>query len=363
MAFTKTWQGDTSGAWATDTNWAPISLRNATYRWTASGSGTNEYYCELAGGGNPGLLQPTSVYADSVALTSGSLGSLAAARWGWGNNDTLGFNTVYVRLSDGADPDSKDRDWVTFTKAPAATENVRIPAGAGDLDGGDFSGTAINEFVVEDGYTGTIGAEGDPLIIDPDAFRFAGLGESYVDIYTANISPQIFKTAAAGTGLRGLYLTGSNIATVNVMGGALGIAARAGETSTVATVRVIGSDADVWVGAGTTLTTMYQTNGNSEQRCASTTTTVYGGTLHTKESGAITTMNVRGGEVFPESTGTITTLNAEDGAVDFTTSGAPRTVTTLKQNPGSTVNYDPAVLTVTNRSAPDYPISLVSSKP
>ena len=30
-------------------------LTSATYKWTASGSGTNEYYCELAGGGDPSI--------------------------------------------------------------------------------------------------------------------------------------------------------------------------------------------------------------------------------------------------------------------------------------------------------------------
>ncbi len=85
------------------------SLVNATYRWTLSGGGTNEYYCELAAGGDPGLTQPRSVTLDGKfnLAASGAVGSLAAGTWAWGDGDTLGYSTVYVRLADGSDPDSK----------------------------------------------------------------------------------------------------------------------------------------------------------------------------------------------------------------------------------------------------------------
>jgi hypothetical protein len=90
------------------------SLVNSTYRWTASGSGTNEYYVELAAGGDPSLTEATSVYLDGHynLATNGTVGSLAAGEWDWGDNDSLGYSTVYVRLADGADPDSKPTDYV-----------------------------------------------------------------------------------------------------------------------------------------------------------------------------------------------------------------------------------------------------------
>lgn len=91
------------------------SLVNATYRWTLSGSGTNEYYCELAAGGNPSLTSKTDVVEDDTYMTSGTLGALAAGEWAYGDNDTLGFSTFYVRLTDGADPDSKATDFINIT--------------------------------------------------------------------------------------------------------------------------------------------------------------------------------------------------------------------------------------------------------
>lgn len=93
-----------------------VSLVNSTYKWTASGSGTNEYYCELAGGGDPSLTEPDDVTTDGTYKldTNGTLGSLNAGEWDWGDNDSLGYSTVYVRLDDGADPDTKNDKWVSM---------------------------------------------------------------------------------------------------------------------------------------------------------------------------------------------------------------------------------------------------------
>jgi hypothetical protein len=91
-----------------------LSLVIATYKWTASGSGTNEYYCEAAAGGDPSLTEAKccSLNGAFTLATNGTLGSLNASEWDWGDNDTLGYSTVYVRLADGVDPDSKSPGFV-----------------------------------------------------------------------------------------------------------------------------------------------------------------------------------------------------------------------------------------------------------
>lgn len=95
------------------------SVRTASYRWTASASGTNEYYLEAAAGGNPGLGgNPGHVIANNTPLAAGTVGSLAAGQWAYADNDTLGFSTIYVRLTDGTDPDSKALDYVLAGKNP-----------------------------------------------------------------------------------------------------------------------------------------------------------------------------------------------------------------------------------------------------
>ena len=75
-------------------------------KWLKSSSGTNEYYYVTLAGGNPFLVtEPDYITMDGVVLTSGTVGSLSDHEWDYGNNDALGFNTVYVRDETG-DPDS-----------------------------------------------------------------------------------------------------------------------------------------------------------------------------------------------------------------------------------------------------------------
>jgi hypothetical protein len=48
----------------------------------------------------------------SQCATSTRTTALTAGTWDYADNDTLGFSTIYVRLSDGADPDSKADGYV-----------------------------------------------------------------------------------------------------------------------------------------------------------------------------------------------------------------------------------------------------------
>lgn len=75
--------------------------------WEASGSGTNEYYYNSATIFPDGVVPTASmtVKESATALTWGALGSLVASGFGYGDNDSLGFNTIYVRTAAGADPD------------------------------------------------------------------------------------------------------------------------------------------------------------------------------------------------------------------------------------------------------------------
>jgi len=98
-------------------------------KWTASGSGTNEYYAEASAGGDPSLSEDNLEIViaphspDAYRATKATVGSLAAGEWGYGDNDTLGFNTVYIRLTDGADPDTEGNFHVVRYK-PAYIANT-----------------------------------------------------------------------------------------------------------------------------------------------------------------------------------------------------------------------------------------------
>ncbi|MHA2069819.1 MAG: hypothetical protein ACXABY_36100, partial [Candidatus Thorarchaeota archaeon] len=121
-------------AWQTD-NYVPaggVNLVSATYKWSASGSGTNEFYCELAGGGDPSLADPVDVMENYSYISEGTMGSLSASEWDYGDNDSLGYSTIYIRLSDDADPDSKASGYVWSD-------------GADLTDGTDSSGTLAQD--------------------------------------------------------------------------------------------------------------------------------------------------------------------------------------------------------------------------
>ena len=116
------------------------NIRNGRYVWTASGSGTNEYYLSVIGGGSSGLaLEPVYIRSNEVRLVKGTLGSLAVDTWGWGDNDTLGYNTVYIRLADGTDPDTKAVDYIqAYGAAQLATVNYSQGILFNDTDRGSL---------------------------------------------------------------------------------------------------------------------------------------------------------------------------------------------------------------------------------
>jgi hypothetical protein len=114
-----------------------VDLTSATYDWALSASGTNEYYCTLAGGGNPSLDEPNAVNIRDTYRYKNSLGQLVPGQWGWGNNDTLGFSTVYVRLDDSVDPDTKGTNFVSAHKAweiPSSFLSIRVINVTGNND-------------------------------------------------------------------------------------------------------------------------------------------------------------------------------------------------------------------------------------
>lgn len=74
--------------------------------WIASGSGTDEYYL-VNTAAFYSADEPDRLYENAVQMVKSTVRTLGIAQWAWGDNDALGYNTIYVRLSDGTDPDLK----------------------------------------------------------------------------------------------------------------------------------------------------------------------------------------------------------------------------------------------------------------
>lgn len=115
------------------------SLRNARYYWTASMDTVppGQFFVRSSDTTNPGMNQnpsiankPSSVLIDGAAATEGTLGVLAAGEWAYGDLDTLGYKTIYVRLAADADPDSQAVDFIKHSPMRIDSFN-----GITDVDG------------------------------------------------------------------------------------------------------------------------------------------------------------------------------------------------------------------------------------
>ena len=100
-------------------------LVDAGNHWTVSASGTNEYYL-LNTAPFYSAAKPDKIYINGVEVVEGTVGSLGITQWDYGNNDTLGYDTIYVRLADGADPDIKAAVDESFVKKATATASTDL---------------------------------------------------------------------------------------------------------------------------------------------------------------------------------------------------------------------------------------------
>lgn len=84
-----------------------VEFSHTDYTWVES-STSNEYYLQYQNG-DPSLDSDVldGLLVKGVALTSGTVGSLSDGEWGFGDGDTLGYNTIYLRYKD-EDPSSYD---------------------------------------------------------------------------------------------------------------------------------------------------------------------------------------------------------------------------------------------------------------
>lgn len=93
------------------------------HEWHRSSQGEGEYYVTGPGGTRSHVTDRIKIRPDSILKVGGVdiggavgyAGSLEGTSFGYGDNDDLGFETLYLRLEDGANPRSKGRDYVTLS--------------------------------------------------------------------------------------------------------------------------------------------------------------------------------------------------------------------------------------------------------
>lgn len=105
---------------------AVTSIRTAALKWSASpAGGAGTFSVDLLGGGDPTIANPSVVREGGQDMPRGTISALKAGQFAYGDIDTLGFNTVYVRLTDAADPDSKAVDYLQAVAGVDIEYNLR----------------------------------------------------------------------------------------------------------------------------------------------------------------------------------------------------------------------------------------------
>ena len=162
-------------------------LTSATYKWTTSNAGANnEWYCEIAAGGDPSLEDSHLLLLNGTAATESNalvdvapdLGNLNDHEWGYGDNDALGYDTFYFR-DDSGDPDTSGvlletpvqkcirvyaMSYITVDGIDA--NNGYNPSGSLFVTGGCDHVTVKNLEASWNGYTGIVIGTGTNCTVD-----------------------------------------------------------------------------------------------------------------------------------------------------------------------------------------------------
>lgn len=303
-------------------NWNKLSLVNSTYAWTVSASGTNEYYVRLSGGTDPSLSEPPNVYEGGAAMTAGTVGALAVGEWDYADNDTLGYSTIYVRLSASAtavDPDDNPSDYVTYGKLPVANDDLGFLF-SGTMSGSDQSSIEYDDIEVYSTCTGAAGTQDDYLKLDQgtaNSVVFAGTGAWYLDMGTSgSASVRVDQTKAGVQGSSGFYFKNDTNAITSFY-------ANAGSTRLVdanITTLVVSPGATVIIDSASTIPTIINNGGSVvDYGCTNTTYKQTAGTT-VREGSDDFALSMYGGVFYWDGTGTCTattyngTLDAERDA-------------------------------------------------
>lgn len=346
-----------------DATWQPINIRSSAFQWTASGSGTDEYYLEASGGGNPssvlsGLVEPANVQAAGSALSSGTAGSLALSSWDWADNDTLGFSTIYVRLASGlSDPDAQSDGYVTFTDSPNANDSVYFQGSPG-INGGDFTNVELDDIIFLPGWAGTVGSAPKPLKLDiADAGRVevTANGVIYLGLTDAACSPVINRTASASNGSAGLYLVDcSALNDLQVYGGTTKLINCSVDDAYVYSGATLLADADSACTAD-----LHNAGGSITWDGTGVNAYNQSGSTIINGSDAWAVVEAAGGTITYNSSGTITAGTAiGTGTLDLSANNLSKTLTTPKVEGTGKIVYDNATTTISNVTTGDGVIQL-----
>lgn len=229
---------------------------------------------------------------------------------------------------------------------PVASDVVILPAECTQniTAGLDQSSVNIARFLVQEGYTGTIGSASGYLILKSDSIQFAGTGVGYISTGASHSTDiDITKTATATSGAHGLYLIGGSIDDLSIKSGTVGLAVLSNETMGVANdVRLSGGK--LTLGSQTYVTNLNINGGITTLDGGVSTMRIYDGQA-VMRLGVAAGVYSYGGTTRWGGSANITSIHMLGGNVNATDSGIDRTIGSLYIGPGS-FTYDPNVISI-----------------
>lgn len=130
VSSTKQYVGELTTLTSTGYGDVFTDLPHGAGNWTPSPAASSyEFY-------TTSVTEPDGVLVNGVELTRGVVGSLGIQQWDYGDNDALGFNTIYIRRTSSADPDGatsvqrRDGQLLTLFRAEDVGKYVYVNGGA-----------------------------------------------------------------------------------------------------------------------------------------------------------------------------------------------------------------------------------------
>lgn len=118
------------------------------YTWSLSANSLNvnakEYYLNNSSSNIIPTLEPAYIVIEGGLGVAGTAGGLFSGQWDWADNDTLGYNTIYVRLSDDTAPSGTEVAMTSFALAMKARETASSSAVV-DLSSPASSGISLED--------------------------------------------------------------------------------------------------------------------------------------------------------------------------------------------------------------------------
>lgn len=238
-------------------------------KWTDSPATAGEYYADLVADGDPSLSEPEALYLADLQA-KGTLGSLANGEWDYGNQDTLGYNTIYFKHASG-DPDGFSVGVLLATyrfrvARGNANEMFHVPG---------ISGSSDSASIESNGRLGTgvdLVSFGNPVIGNAGYARrwqgaimgywkFTGATDGFVTLVSADTTPSVLNGKTFFTNATGVTITrfddgygGQEITLISK-------GATVYDTSTAS--RLIGSSVDITTASGDVTLWICETGGTT----------------------------------------------------------------------------------------------------